>query len=84
MSNVKKRGAMKILKIRIPQFYITICPFRMAPRSMSVDINASSTLVVNSFLLFLVTLHLIIKARHIIVENVKYKEVYRKKSKNLV
>lgn len=53
----------------------------MDPGSMSRDINASFLLITNSFLLFLVTLHLIIKARHIIVENVKYKGVDRKEAK---
>lgn len=56
----------------------------MDPGRMSGDINASFLLITNSFLLFLVTLHLIIKARHIIVENVKYKEVYRKKQQSRI
>ena len=67
---------MKILKFRIPQFYISI---RMYPKSMSMDINASFILITNSFILFLVTLHLSVKAKHIFVENVTYREVYRKK-----
>lgn len=70
---------MKILKFRIPQFYVSVHHLRMYPKSVSMDINASFILITNSFILFLVTLHLSIKAKHKFVENVTYREVYRKK-----
>lgn len=76
---MEKSLGMKILDFRVPHFCINIRHFGMYPRSKSMGINTSFTLFTNSFILFLVTLYLTIKAVRIIVENGKYREVYREK-----